>query len=110
MTSPFNGLDAATADGKLYLHLEPSVVDELERNAFDPYEQKLDAIVRNALDDTTGYFGANSKNDLAKAMENAFNAKGKALTDYVREQLAQTRQFVKTARDAANALKAHEAD
>ncbi|MED5814284.1 hypothetical protein VST63_18130 [Mycolicibacterium sp. 050232] len=110
MTSPWGGLDAATVDGKLYLHLEPNVVTELETSAFDPYEERLQAIITNALDDTTGYFGENTKNDLAKAMETAFNAKGKALTDYVREQLAQTRDFVKTAHDAANALKAHEAD
>lgn len=108
MTSPWGGLDAATADGKLYLHLEPDAVTTLETSAFKPYETKLQAIIDNALDDTTGYFGANSKNDLAKAMETAFNAKGKALTDYVREQLAQTTDFVKTAKDAANALKAHD--
>lgn len=110
MTSPWPGLDAATTDGKLYLHLEPGVVTELETSAFDPYEAKLQAIIDNALDDTTGYFGKNPNNDLAKAMETAFNAKGKALTDYVREQLAQTQDFIKTAHDAADALKKHEAD
>ncbi|WP_454792661.1 hypothetical protein [Mycolicibacterium lutetiense] len=110
MTSPWGGLDAATADGKLYLHLEPGAVDGLESSAFDPYEAKLQAVIDNALDDTTGYFGSNANNDLAKAMENAFNAKGKALTDYVREQLAQTQDFIKTAHDAANALKKHESD
>ncbi|BBX89056.1 hypothetical protein H5U98_28800 [Mycolicibacterium boenickei] len=110
MTSPWGGLDAATADGKLYLHLEPDAVTNLETTAFKPYEEKLQAIIDNALDDTTGYFGANEKNELAKAMETAFNAKGKALTDYVREQLAQTQDFIKTAHDAAKALKENEAD
>lgn len=110
MTSPWGGLNAGAADGKLYLHLEPTVVDQLERDAFNPYEAKLQAIIHDALNDTTGYFGKNANNDLARAMENAFNAKGKALTDYVTEQLAQTQDFMQTARNAANALKAHDDD
>jgi hypothetical protein len=104
MTSPWSSLDAATGAKKLYL--DPAVIPEVNR-AFTPYEASLQRLIDDELDETTGYFGTR-ENPLAALLEKAFNARGKVLTDYLKEQLSQTQDFVKTARDAAAAMQAHE--
>jgi hypothetical protein len=106
MTNPWNGLDADTQNDKLYL--ERGVANDI-KTAFEPYEDSLNTLIGDALDDTTGYFGT-EKNPLAVVLEKAFNGKGKVLTDYLEEQRAQARGFVKTAEDAASALEANEGD
>jgi hypothetical protein len=107
MTNPWSSLDAATGDKKLFLdeHASSQVV-----NAFGPYRDSLQRLITDALDDTTGYFGTSKggKNPLAKLLEDAFNARGKMLTDYLKAQLSQSQDFVKTAQDAHAALKANE--
>nr|WP_090278871.1 hypothetical protein [Mycolicibacterium komanii]CRL74532.1 hypothetical protein CPGR_03708 [Mycolicibacterium komanii] len=95
MTNPWGGLDAAAQDKEL--HLESDVTKDLQA-AFEPYRQSLQTLIDDALDDTAGYFGTN---DLAKILEGAFNARGEALTKYLTEQLSQSKDFVKTAQDAA---------
>jgi hypothetical protein len=104
MTSPWSSLDAATGDKKLYL--DPAVMPEVDK-AFAPYEASLQRLIDDELDETTGYFGTD-ENPLAKLLEKAFNARGAQLTQYLKEQLSQTQDFVKTARDAVEAMKAHE--
>jgi hypothetical protein len=105
MTSPWSSLDAATSQKKLYL--EPAVSREVE-TASTPYETSLQTLIDDALDDTKGYFGGTTpKNPLAPLLENAFNARGKVLTDYLNKQLSETQAFVKTAHDAAAAIQAH---
>jgi hypothetical protein len=104
MTSPWSGLDAATGQKKLYL--DPAVIPEVNQ-AFTPYEASLQQLIDDELDETTGYFGTD-ENPLAKLLEKAFNARGQVLTDYLKEQLSQAQDFVKTARDAAAAMQAHE--
>src|SRR5687767_11177935 len=106
MTSPWSSLDTATGDKKLYL--DPAVIPEVDR-VYTPYEAALQDLIDDALDDTRGYFGT-TKNVLADVIGKAFNARGKALTEYLKEQQSQTRDFVKTARDAANAMQAAEGD
>ena len=104
MTNPWNALDAATGAKKLYL--DPTVISEVNR-VYTPYEAALQDLMDDGLDDTAGYFGTNS---LADVMGKAFNARGKMLTDYLKEQQSQASGFVKTARDAANAQLAAEGD
>jgi hypothetical protein len=104
--NPWHALDAATQEDKLYL--EPELAQEI-RTAFDTYEVALQQLITDALDDTTGYFGTD-KNPLALLLEQAFNDRGKVLTDYLKEQLSQAQAFVKTAEDAAAALRANEGD
>jgi predicted ribosome quality control (RQC) complex YloA/Tae2 family protein len=103
--NPWGALDAATGQNQLYL--DPGA-SQAVNNAFPPYESALQTLINNALDDTTGYFGTSEGNPLARILEEAFNQRGKALTDYLKEQLAQTEAFLKTARDAATALQANE--
>jgi hypothetical protein len=109
MTNPWSSLDAATGEKKLFLDERASsqVVA-----AFRPYQGSLQQLITDALDDTTGYFGTSKggKNPLAKLLEDAFNARGKMLTDYVKAQLSQAQDFVKTAQDAHAALKAADAE
>jgi len=105
MTSPWSALDAATGKKGLYLN------DDARKKintAFTPYHDALQALITDAMDDTTGYFGANPKNTLAPILEQAFNSRGKTVTDYLNKQLTETEAFVKTANDAANALQNHE--
>ena len=104
MTSPWSSLDADTAADKLYL--DPAVIPEVNQ-AFAPYETSLQTLIDDELDETTGYFGT-PENPLANILQQAFNARGKMLTDYLKEQLSQTQDFVKTARDAAAAQQAAE--
>ena len=106
MTSPWSSLDADTGAKKLYL--DPTVIPDINR-VYGPYEASLQRLLDDALDDTGGYFGTD-KNQLALALGTAFNQRGKDLTEYVSQQLAQARGFVKTARDAANAMQAAEGD
>ncbi|MCV7283249.1 hypothetical protein H7J88_26790 [Mycolicibacterium flavescens] len=100
MTSPWGNLDDATQNDELYL--EPDVISDLNK-AFEPYRQSLQTLIDDALDDTAGYFGTN---ELAKILETAFNARGEMLTKYLTEQLSQSKDFVKTAQDAAAAMEA----
>ncbi|KHO19904.1 hypothetical protein QQ44_25020 [Mycolicibacterium setense] len=78
-------------------------------NAFTPYNQTLQNLIDDALDDTNGYFGTDG-NPLASILETAFNGRGKVLSDYLREQQSQAGLFVKTAQDAAAAQEAAEHD
>lgn len=109
MTNPWTSLDAATGEKKLFLTEDASTK---VTSAFDPYQSILQQLINDALDDTTGYFGTSKggKNPLAKLLEDAFNARGKMLTDYVKAQLSQAQDFVKTAHDANAALKAADAE
>jgi hypothetical protein len=105
--NPWGALDAATGEGKLLL--DPAVRDQIN-TAFSPYQTSLQTLIGDALDDTTGYFGRADKNPLARLLQEAFNARGSALTTYLEEQLAQTQAFVKTAHDAAVAFQNAEND
>lgn len=99
MSSPWGPLDAATGDKKLYL--DPAAIPKIEQT-IDPYETAMQTLINDSLDDTTGYFGT-ADNPLAVKVEAAFNARGRQLTEYLKAQLSQTQDFVKTARDAAQA-------
>jgi hypothetical protein len=103
MTSPWSSLDAATGDKKLYL--EPDVASKVDK-AFTPYETSLQTLINDALDETSG-FGTDG-NPLAKLVADAFNSRGAALTTYLKAQLSQTQDFVKTAQDAATAMQAQD--
>lgn|SRR5690349_2046549 len=109
MTNPWSSLDAATGQKKLFLD---DAASSQVVTAFTPYQGILQQLINDALDDTTGYFGTSQggKNPLAKLLEDAFNARGKMLTEYVKAQLSQAQDFVKTAQDANAAFKAHEAE
>jgi hypothetical protein len=106
MTNPWTGLDADTQKDKLYL--ERGVANEI-KSVFAPYDSSLQAIIDDAMDDSSGYFGTPA-NPLAGVLEKAFNSRGEMLTEYVQEQQTQARAFVKTADDAASALEANEGD
>ncbi len=54
MTNPWGGLDADTVNKKLYL--DPTVISEVNR-VFEPYEESLETLIGDSLDETTGYFG-----------------------------------------------------
>lgn len=99
--NPWAGLDADTANGKLYL--DEGAISGV-KTAWADYENCLEGLINDSLDETTGYFGT-SDNPLATMLEKAFNARGKDLTDYLKEQLSQSQAFVETAQDAATALK-----
>jgi hypothetical protein len=99
MTNPWSALDAATQQKKLYL--DPKISNEVA-GYFSDYEAKLTQLINDRLDDTSGYFGTDG-NPLAKLLETAFNARGKELMDYLNAQYSQAQDFVKTAKDAANA-------
>ncbi len=49
MTNPWDGLVTAPGDGDL--HLDPEVKKQLD-TAFNPYNEKLQALIDDALDDT----------------------------------------------------------
>lgn len=102
MTSPWGPLDAATGEDKLYL--DPAAIPAIERT-LDPYESSLQTLINDGLDRTQGFFGT-PDNPLAVLLENAFNARGTQLTEYLTAQLTQTQDFIKTARDAAAAAQA----
>jgi hypothetical protein len=104
MTNPWSSLDAATGQKKLYL--EDSARNDLNTASGD-YEKALNKLINDRVDDTTGYFGTDS-NPLAKLLQDAFNARGTELVDYLNAQMSQTQDFVKTANDAATALLAAE--
>jgi hypothetical protein len=97
MTNPWSSLDAAT--GKKELYLNPKAMPAVGR-AFADYEQKLQTLIDDALDNTTGF----GTNNLAVIVQKAFNARGAALTSYLKEQLSQTHALEKTARDATTAI------
>jgi hypothetical protein len=107
MTNPWSALDAATGQKKLFLTDDAA---SSVKEASKPYEASLQTLISDALDDTTGYFGTSEgkKNPLAALLEEAFNARGKELTEYLKAQLSQTQAFVQTAQDAAAAF--HAAD
>ena len=102
MTNPWNSLDAATGQKKLYL--DPAAIPKINQ-AFTPYENSLQTLINDRVDNTKGYFGTAS-NPLALLLESAFNTRGAALTNYLKTQLSQTQDFVKTAQDAAAAAQA----
>ncbi|HET6734012.1 hypothetical protein, partial [Mycobacterium sp.] len=104
--NPWGALDAAAGKGEL--KLEPGVSEAVDQ-AFTPYEDSLETLIADTLDETTEYFGT-PDNPLAVLLEKAFNERGKLLTDYLKEQLSQTQDFVKTAQDAAAAFRAAEGD
>ncbi|OBB22456.1 hypothetical protein A5792_05140 [Mycolicibacterium peregrinum] len=106
MTNPWGALDAATTKKELYL--DPTVIPELNR-VFEPYEESLENLIGDSLDETTGYFGT-EKNPLAVLVQKVFDNRGKEVTDYLKEQLSQTQAFVKTARDAAEAMRTSQND
>ncbi|OMC12155.1 hypothetical protein [Mycolicibacterium fortuitum] len=106
MTNPWGGLDADTINKKLYL--DPTVISEVNR-VFEPYEESLETLIGDSLDETTGYFGT-PENPLAVLVQKVFDDRGKELTDYLKEQLTQAQGFVKTARDAAEAMRTAEND
>ncbi|MCV7067869.1 hypothetical protein [Mycolicibacterium houstonense] len=106
MTNPWAGLNADAANKKLYL--DPTVIAEVNR-VFEPYEESLETLINDALDETTGYFGTPA-NPLAVLVQKVFDARGKALTEYLTEQLSQSQAFVKTARDAAEAMRSNQND
>ncbi|WP_319446535.1 MULTISPECIES: hypothetical protein [unclassified Mycobacterium] len=106
MTNPWNALDTATGAKKLYLELDEGVIADVNK-ASTTYQDSLQTLINDALDDTTGYFGT-ADNPLAVLLEKAFNARGTVLTKYLTDQLAQTQGFVKTAGDAVAAM--HAAD
>jgi hypothetical protein len=108
MTSPWSGLDADTANKRLYL--DPGVIAEVER-VYTPYDESLQALINDSLDETTGYFGTpDGKNPLAVLLQKLFDERGKLLTDYLKEQQTQAHDFVKTARDAAEAMRTAQND
>jgi hypothetical protein len=102
MTSPWGALDQATGSNKLYL--DPAAIPEIEKT-LDPYESSLQTMINDRLDDTKDFFGT-ADNPLAMLLQNAFNARGTQLTQYLTTQLSQTQDFIKTARDAAAAAQA----
>lgn len=104
MTNPWDGLVTAPGDGDL--HLDPEVKKQLD-TAFNPYNEKLQALIDDALDDTNGYFGSDS-NRLASRLESAFNGRGKVLSDYVKEQQRQANALMTTAQQAATTQEAHD--
>ncbi|MCG7607451.1 MULTISPECIES: hypothetical protein [Mycobacterium] len=106
MTNPWAGLNADTANKKLYL--DPAVISTLNR-AFEPYEESLQTLQGHALDETTGYFGTPA-NPLASLVEKLFDGRGKQLTDYVTDQLTQSTAFIETARHAAEAMRSNQND
>jgi hypothetical protein len=103
MTNPWGALDKATGEKNLYL--DPQVIKAVN-TSFNDYEKSLQTLLDDALDDTTGF----GTNDLAVIVQKAFNARGTTLTSYLKEQLSQTKDFEKTARDAAHAMEAAEGD
>ena len=108
MTSPWSGLDADTTNDKLYL--DPAVIPEIER-VYTPYDESLQALINDSLDETTGFFGKDGgPNTLAPVLQKLFDQRGKQLTQHLQEQQTQAHDFVKTARDAAEAMRTHEND
>jgi hypothetical protein len=101
MTNPWIALDAATRTKNLYLR-HPSVITALN-SAFESYQQSVQTIIKDRLDDTTGYFGTQA-NELAVCLEGAFNSRGATLTTYCEQQLSQASSCVETANSAATAL------
>jgi hypothetical protein len=102
MTSPWSGLNAATGRKNLYLD---SAVNPAFKKTFKRYTQSLQSLIDDRLNETTGYFGT-ANNPVAGVLENAFNSRGIALTNYSTQQLSQAQDFVQTALNAAAAFPA----
>jgi hypothetical protein len=103
MTNPWDALDKATGDKNLYLN--PQALPAVNKT-FQDYESSLQTLIDDALDDTSGY----GSNELAGIVQTAFNARGTALTNYLKEQLSQTQDLEKTARDATTAIQHADGD
>jgi hypothetical protein len=108
MTSPWSALDADAhpQTGQPTLFLDPSLSLKLN-NAYTPYQQSLQTLIDDRLDNTSQYFGTPA-NPLASLLEQAFNSRGSTLTTYLTQQLSQADDFVKTAQDAAAATTAYD--
>ncbi|OLO99764.1 hypothetical protein BVU76_24140 [Mycolicibacterium porcinum] len=106
MTNPWTGLDADSVNKKLYL--DPTVIADVNR-VYEPYEDCLEKLIGDTLDETTGYFGT-PENPLATEVQKLFDSRGKELTDYLNAQAEQAHAFVKTARQAADAMRASQND
>jgi hypothetical protein len=100
MTSPWASAYDAAGDKKLLL--DPAAMTQIN-GALGPYQEALDTLKKDALDDTAAYFGQES-NPLAVALGNAFNARGEMLKDYLTAQSSQTEHFVRTATEAGKAF------
>jgi hypothetical protein len=98
MTNPWSDLDAAVEAKNLFL--DPTVLSALEQ-ARTPYEASLQTLINDRLDAISGCFGTITANPLARALEDAFNSRGTALTNYLIQQLSQTKDFIKTCHEAA---------
>jgi hypothetical protein len=105
MTSPWTALEAATRTKDLYLH---SATSKAISQACEPYQQSLQTLIDDRLDDTTGCFGT-PKNPVAGVLEQAFNSRNTGLTNYEQQQLFQAGYLMKTASDAVIALHADNA-
>ncbi|CDP87935.1 MULTISPECIES: hypothetical protein [Mycolicibacterium] len=106
MTNPWGALDNAAANKNLYL--DPAVIGTVN-TVYERYEESLETLIKNSLDETTEYFGT-AANPLAVLVQKLFEARGKELTDYATEQLSQSQAFIKTARDAAEAMRSSQND
>lgn len=106
MTNPWGALDNAAANKDLFL--DPKVISTIN-TVYEPYEESLETLIKNSLDETTDYFGT-AANPLAQLVQKLFDARGKELTDYATEQLSQSKAFIKTARDAAEAMRSSQND
>lgn len=106
MTNPWAGLHADTGNKKLYL--DPAVISTINR-VFEPYEESLQTLQRQALNETAGYFGTPA-NPLAGHVEKLFDGRGTQLTEYVTDQLTQSTAFIETARAAADAMRSNQND
>jgi hypothetical protein len=104
MTNPWAPAYAAAGDKKLLLN--PDAMTQIN-DALGPYQDALDTLKSDALDDTAGYFGTGG-NPLAGLLGKAFDARGTMLKDYVTAQSSQTEDFVRTAQAAGRAFEAAE--
>ncbi|OHT81184.1 hypothetical protein [Mycobacteroides saopaulense] len=98
MSNPWSSLDADTASKKLYL--DPEVMPKIN-GAIDAYKGGLQSVINASVSDTTGF---GNDNPFATALKKAFDTRGATLTNYVKQQLTNTEDFVQTANDAVTAF------
>jgi hypothetical protein len=90
--------------GKPTLYLEPGVKDKI-RAASETYVNSLQKLKADTPNDTTTCFGT-PKNPIAKCLEQAFNSRGTALTNYLTQQVQQVNDCVETVSAAPTAIQA----